>query len=96
MINTKIRLCRCRSIRFRAHVVASPLYDPIKKLMHTVNIGEPDLLLETCCSSNSGANSSWPPEMRYTIQGWNCVDDLGRRAKQSLRKHSAHSVDLWV
>ncbi len=35
---------------------------------------------ETCCwSSLAGANGELAAAMQYTIQGWNCVDDLGRR-----------------
>jgi Mn-containing catalase len=48
--------------------------------MYTVNIGEPDvrfgnMLLEQF----GGANGELAAAMQYTIQGWNCVDDLGRR-----------------
>ena len=56
------------------------LYHHVKKLMYTVNIGEPDarfgnMLLEQF----GGANGELAAAMQYTIQGWNCVDDLGRR-----------------
>ncbi|MDW5264237.1 MULTISPECIES: manganese catalase family protein [Acidobacteriaceae] len=56
------------------------MYHHIKKLMYTVNIGEPDvrfgnMLLEQF----GGANGELAAAMQYTIQGWNCVDDLGRR-----------------
>ncbi|RZU42881.1 manganese catalase family protein [Edaphobacter modestus] len=52
----------------------------VKKLMYTVNIGEPDvrfgnMLLEQF----GGANGELAAAMQYTIQGWNCIDDLGRR-----------------
>jgi Mn-containing catalase len=48
--------------------------------MYTVNIGSPDvrfgkLLLEQF----GGANGELAAAMQYTIQGWNCVDDLARR-----------------
>jgi Mn-containing catalase len=48
--------------------------------MYTVNIGEPDvrfgnMLLEQF----GGANGELAAAMQYTIQAWNCVDDLGRR-----------------
>src|SRR3954468_16079773 len=51
-----------------------------KKLMYTVNIGEPDvrfgnMLLEQF----GGANGELAAAMQYTIQGWNCVDDIARR-----------------
>lgn len=56
------------------------MYHHIKKLMYTVNIGKPDvrfgnMLLEQF----GGANGELAAAMQYTIQGWNCVDDLGRR-----------------
>src|SRR6202522_2190190 len=56
------------------------MYHHIKKLMYTVNIGTPDvkfgnLLLEQF----GGANGELAAAMQYTIQGWNCVDDLARR-----------------
>ena len=56
------------------------MYHHVKKLMYTVNIGEPDvrfgnMLLEQF----GGANGELAAAMQYTIQGWNCVDDLGRQ-----------------
>src|SRR5579871_3957800 len=56
------------------------MYHHVKKLMYTVNIGEPDvkfgnMLLEQF----GGANGELAAAMQYTIQGWNCLDDLGRR-----------------
>ena len=56
------------------------MYHHVKKLMYTVNIGEPDvkfgnMLLEQF----GGANGELAAAMQYTIQGWNCIDDLGRR-----------------
>src|SRR6202046_879612 len=56
------------------------MYHHIKKLMYTVNIGTPDvkfgnLLLEQF----GGANGELAAAMQYTIQGWNCTDDLARR-----------------
>jgi Mn-containing catalase len=56
------------------------MYHHVKKLMYTVNIGEPDvrfgnMLLEQF----GGANGELAAAMQYTIQGWNCTDDLGRR-----------------
>src|SRR3981081_4083623 len=55
------------------------MYHHVKKLMYTVNIGEPDvrfgnMLLEQF----GGANGELAAAMQYTIKGWNCVDDLGR------------------
>src|ERR1700734_4000259 len=56
------------------------MYHHVKKLMYTVNIGEPDvrfgnMLLEQF----GGANGELAAAMQYTIQGWNWVDDIGRR-----------------
>lgn len=56
------------------------MYRHIKKLMYTVNVGTPDvkfgkLLLEQF----GGANGELAAAMQYTIQGWNCAEDLGRR-----------------
>jgi Mn-containing catalase len=56
------------------------MYPHVKKLMYTVNIGEPNvrfgnMLLEQF----GGANGELAAAMQYTVQGWNCVDDLGRR-----------------
>jgi Mn-containing catalase len=56
------------------------MYHHVKKLMYTVTIGEPNvrfgnMLLEQF----GGANGELAAAMQYTIQGWNCVDDLARR-----------------
>jgi Mn-containing catalase len=56
------------------------MYHHIKKLMYTVNVGTPDvkfgkLLLEQF----GGANGELAAAMQYTIQGWNCIDDIARR-----------------
>jgi Mn-containing catalase len=56
------------------------MYHHVKKLMYTVKIGNPDvkfgnMLLEQF----GGANGELAAAMQYTIQGWNCIDDLGRR-----------------
>jgi Mn-containing catalase len=56
------------------------MYHHVKKLMYTVNIDRPDvqfgrMLLEQF----GGANGELAAAMQYTIQAWNCVDDLGRR-----------------
>jgi Mn-containing catalase len=56
------------------------MYHHIKKLMYTVNVGQPNvgfgnMLLEQF----GGANGELAAAMQYTIQGWNCVDDLARR-----------------
>jgi Mn-containing catalase len=56
------------------------MYHHIKQLMYTVNVGTPDvgfgrMLLEQF----GGANGELAAAMQYTIQGWNCVDDIARR-----------------
>src|SRR4051794_18405390 len=56
------------------------MYHHVKKLMYTVNVAQPDvrfgnMLLEQF----GGANGELAAAMQYTIQGWNCVDDLARR-----------------
>lgn len=56
------------------------MYHHVKRLMYSVNIGKPDvrfgnMLLEQF----GGQNGELAAAMQYTIQGWNCVDDVGRR-----------------
>jgi Mn-containing catalase len=56
------------------------MYHHIKKLMYTVKVGTPNvgfgnMLLEQF----GGANGELAAAMQYTVQGWNCVDDLARR-----------------
>ena len=56
------------------------MYHHVKKLMYTVQVGTPNvrfgnMLLEQF----GGANGELAAAMQYTIQGWNCVDDLARR-----------------
>jgi Mn-containing catalase len=56
------------------------MYHHIKNLMFTVKVGTPNvgfgnMLLEQF----GGANGELAAAMQYTIQGWNCVDDLARR-----------------
>ncbi len=56
------------------------MYHHIKKLMYTVNVGTPNvrfgrMLLEQF----GGANGELAAAMQYTVQGWNCIDDIGRR-----------------
>jgi len=56
------------------------MYHHVKRLMYSVNVGAPDvrfgnMLLEQF----GGANGELAAAMQYTIQGWNCVDDTGRR-----------------
>jgi Mn-containing catalase len=56
------------------------MYHHVKKLMYKVTVDTPDvrfgnMLLEQF----GGANGELAAAMQYTIQGWNCVDDTGRR-----------------
>ena len=56
------------------------MYHHVKKLMYTVNIGEPDVRFGSMLLEQfGGANGELAAAMQYTIQAWNCVDDLGRR-----------------
>ena len=55
------------------------MYHHVKKLMYTVNIGEPDvrfgnMLLEQF----GGANGELAAAMQYSIQGFNCEDEARR------------------
>lgn len=56
------------------------MYHHVKKLMYDVTVDTPDirfgnLLLEQF----GGANGELAAAMQYTIQGWNCTEDLERR-----------------
>jgi Mn-containing catalase len=56
------------------------MYHHVKKLMYTVKVDAPNvqfgnMLLEQF----GGANGELAAAMQYTIQGWNCVDDIARR-----------------
>ena len=56
------------------------MYHHIKKLMYTVNVGTPDVAFGNMVLEQfGGANGELAAAMQYTIQGWNCVDDLARR-----------------
>ena len=56
------------------------MYHHVKKLMYTVNIGTPDIRFgKMLLEQFGGANGELAAAMQYTIQAWNCVDDLGRR-----------------
>lgn len=56
------------------------MYHHIKKLMYTVNIGTPDVRFgKMLLEQFGGANGELAAAMQYTIQGWSCVDDIGRR-----------------
>jgi len=48
--------------------------------MYTVNIGKPDVRFGNMVLEQfGGANGELAAAMQYTIQGWNCVDDIARR-----------------
>src|ERR1700709_2881469 len=56
------------------------MYHHVKALMYSVRVDTPDvrfgnMLLEQF----GGQNGELAAAMQYTIQAWNCVDDLGRR-----------------
>ena len=56
------------------------MYHHVKKLMYTVNIGTPDVRFgKMLLEQFGGANGELAAAMQYTIQGWNCIDDIGRR-----------------
>jgi Mn-containing catalase len=56
------------------------MYHHVKKLMYTVNIGTPDVRFgKMLLEQFGGANGELAAAMQYTIQGWNCVDDISRR-----------------
>lgn len=56
------------------------MYHHVKKLMYTVNVGTPDVVFgKMLLEQFGGANGELAAAMQYTIQGWNCVDDLARR-----------------
>lgn len=56
------------------------MYHHVKKLMFTVNVGTPDIRFGNMLLEQfGGANGELAAAMQYTIQGWNCVDDLARR-----------------
>jgi Mn-containing catalase len=56
------------------------MYHHVKKLMYTVNVGTPDVRFgKMLLEQFGGANGELAAAMQYTIQGWSCVDDVGRR-----------------
>jgi Mn-containing catalase len=56
------------------------MYHHVKKLMYTVNVGTPDIRFgKMLLEQFGGANGELAAAMQYTIQGWNCVDDIARR-----------------
>jgi Mn-containing catalase len=56
------------------------MYHHVKKLMYTVNVGTPNVAFGNMLLEQfGGANGELAAAMQYTIQGWNCVDDLARR-----------------
>ena len=56
------------------------MYHHVKKLMYTVKVGTPDVRFGSMLLEQfGGANGELAAAMQYTIQGWNCVDDVTRR-----------------
>lgn len=56
------------------------MYHHVKKLMYTVKVDTPDVRFGTMLLEQfGGANGELAAAMQYTIQGWSCVDDIGRR-----------------
>lgn len=56
------------------------MYHHVKKLMYTVKIGTPDVRFgKMLLEQFGGANGELAAAMQYTIQGWNCMDDIARR-----------------
>jgi Mn-containing catalase len=56
------------------------MYHHVKKLMYTVKVGQPNVAFGNMLLEQfGGANGELAAAMQYTIQGWNCVDDLARR-----------------
>jgi len=69
------------------------MYHHVKKLMYTVNIGEPDpkfgkMLLEQF----GGANGELAAAMQYSIQGFNCEDPA---RKDLLMDRWASTQTVW-
>jgi Mn-containing catalase len=56
------------------------MYHHVKKLMYTVKVDTPNIRFGNMLLEQfGGANGELAAAMQYTIQGWNCVDDIGRR-----------------
>jgi len=56
------------------------MYHHVKKLMYTVKVDSPNIRFGNMLLEQfGGANGELAAAMQYTIQGWNCVDDLARR-----------------
>jgi Mn-containing catalase len=55
------------------------MYHHVKKLMYSVNVGEPDIRFGSMLLEQfGGANGELAAAMQYTVQGWSC-DDPERR-----------------
>jgi Mn-containing catalase len=55
------------------------MYHHVKKLMYTVNIGEPDIRFGNMLLEQfGGANGELAAAMQYSIQGFNCEDEARR------------------
>jgi Mn-containing catalase len=56
------------------------MYHHVKKMMYTVNVDSPNIRFGNMLLEQfGGANGELAAAMQYTLQGWNCVDDLARR-----------------
>ncbi len=56
------------------------MYHHVNTLMSTVQVGTHNVRFDNMLLEKfDGANDALAAAMQYTIQGWNCVDDLARR-----------------
>ncbi|WP_263359793.1 manganese catalase family protein [Acidicapsa ligni] len=56
------------------------MYHHVKKLMYTVKVDTPNIRFGNMLLEQfGGANGELAAAMQYTIQGWNCVNDIARR-----------------
>lgn len=56
------------------------MYHHVKKLMYTVKVDTPNVNFgRMVLEQFGGANGELAAAMQYTVQAWNCVDDIGRR-----------------
>ncbi len=71
------------------------MYHHVKKLMYTVNIGEPDakfgrMLLEQL----GGANGELAAAMQYSIQGFNCEDAARKDLLMDIEPKNSATLKL--
>ena len=66
------------------------MYHHVKKLMYTVNVGEPDPRFGTMLLEQfGGANGELAAAMQYSIQGINCEDPPDQRSADGHRHGGA-------